>query len=212
MSDKLPRRNFLKLSTLGIGAVGLIAAGCDESSQAQNNNTLLIDVCCDQNTIRFEGPQGPNPDNPIGDPGPHPYYGANFVVQGVIYPGGTLANNPNGGLFADGSPEFPNDVIGRWTCRGWFTGNSNDPARGGIFTPTGPFVTTNQVYDLDLNNPGSQMLTSDGIELIDLNTPFDRAITGGTGDRNGARGTVVQTAIGANATFLFNFTFEFGFI
>ena len=56
------------------------------------------------------------------------------------------------------------------------------------------------------------MLTSDGIELIDLNVPFDRAITGGTGDRNGANGTVVQTAIGANATGLFNFSFEFNFI
>ena len=211
MSDKLPRRNFLKLSTLGIGAVGLMAAGCDESSQAQDNTMLLIDVCCDQNTIRFVGPQGPSPFDPEGDPGPHPYYGASFVVQGVIYPGGTLNNNPNSGLFANGDPEFPNEVIGNWICRGWFIGNSDDPPFGGIFTPTGPFVATNQIYDLDLNTPGSQMLTSDGIELIDLNTPFSRAITGGTGDRNGATGTVTQTAIGANNTGLFNFTFEFNF-
>ena len=212
MSDKIPRRNFLKLSTLGLGAIGLAAASCDENSQAQNNTTLLIDVSCDQNTIRFEGPQGPNPDNPA-DVGPHPYYGASFVVQGVIYPGGTLANgDPNSGLLPDGTPEFPSDVIGTWICRGWFIGDSNDDARGGIFTPSGPFVATTQIYDLNTNEPGSEIIVSDGVELIDLNVPFGRAITGGTGTRNGARGTVTQTAIGANQTGLFNFSFEFNII
>ena len=211
MSDQIQRRNFLKLSTLGIGAIGLVAAGCDENSQAQNITTLLIDVSCDQNTIRFEGPQGPNPDNPA-DVGPHPYYGASFVVQGVIYMGGTLSADPNSGLLPDGTPEFPSDVIGNWICRGWFIGDSNDPARGGIFTPTGPFVATTQIYDLNTSEPGSEIIISDGVELIDLNDPFDRAITGGTGTRNGAKGSVAQTAIGVNQTGLFNFTFEFSFI
>ena len=212
MKEKIPRRNFLKLSTLGLGAIGLASVSCDESSEANDNANLLIDVSCDLNTIRFEGPQGPNPDNP-DDVGPHPYYGASFVVQGVIYLGGTLTNgDPNSGLLPDGTPEFPSEVIGRWICRGWFIGDSNDDARGGIFTPTGPFVATTQIYDLNTDEPGSEMLTSDGIELVDLNVPFNRAITGGTGSRNGAKGSVTQTAIGANQTGLFNFSFEFVFI
>ena len=212
MLEKIARRNFIKLGAVGLGFLGLAATSCGDESEANDTETLLIDVSCDQNTIRFEGPQGVNPNNPA-DVGPHPYYGASFVVQGVIYPSGTLSNgNENAGLLADGTPEFPNEVIGNWICRGWFIGDSNDPARGGIFTPTGPFVATSQIYNLDQDNPGSETLTSEGIELIDLNTPFNRAITGGTGTRNGASGTVTQTGIGANQTGLFNFTFEFNFV
>ena len=172
-----------------------------------------VDVACNANSIRFEGPQGPNPDNPAGDPGPHPYYGASFVVQGVIYPEGTLADCDNSasncGLLPDGTPEFPDLVVGRWICRGWFIGDSENPERGGIFTPTGPFVATTQIYDFDPERRGRRLLISDGVELIDLNVPFRRAITGGAGAFRNARGQVTQTAIGANATGLFNFNFDF---
>ena len=44
----------------------------------------------------------------------------------------------------------------------------------------------------------------------DLNVPFLRAVTGGTGPNQRIQsGQVSQTAVGANATGLFNFTFEF---
>ena len=211
--DKIARRGFLKFGTLALGAVGLGAAATVnvERAEAQGRNRLKIDVSCDQNTIRFVGPQGPNPSNPQGDPGPHPYYGASFVVQGVIYSEGTLrsAGFESSGLMPDGTPEFPENVLGRWTCRGWFIGDSNDDARGGIFTPTGPFVATTQIYDLDTENSGDLMIISDGVELIDLNVPFKRPVTGGTGIYKKARGEVNQTAIGANQTGLFNFTFDF---
>ena len=47
-----------------------------------------------------------------------PAYGNSFVTQGFIYPHGTL--DGTNGVFADGSPEFPDKVIGEWTCRGFF--------------------------------------------------------------------------------------------
>ncbi len=53
------------------------------------------------------------------------------------------------------------------------------------------------------------MLTCDGLELIDLNVPFQRRITDETGVFQRPRGQVTQTAIGANATGLFNFVFDF---
>ena len=197
-------------------AATLIAAVSMPSMSAQGHfrgSRSSVDVACDFNTIRFEGPQGPNP-NDASDVGPHPYYGASFVVQGVIYPEGTLDPScdpsvSNCGLLPDGTPEFPDLVVGRWICRGWFIGDSNDPARGGIFTPTGPFVATTQIYDFNPDSPGSRMLISEGMELIDLNVPFRRAVTGGSGRFAGARGQVTQTAIGANSTGLFNFNFDF---
>jgi len=210
--DKIARRGFLKLGTLGIGALGIATAATVNVQKAEaQRRRFEIDVSCDANSIRFEGPMGPNPDNPDGDPGPHPYYGASFVVQGVIYSEGTLrtAGFESTGLMPDGTPEFPDRVIGQWTCRGWFVGDSKDPARGGIFTPTGPFVATTQIYNLDTENQGDQLLISDGVELIDLNVPFKRPITGGTGIYRKARGEVTQSAIGANQTGLFNFSFDF---
>lgn len=210
--DKVARRGFLKLSTLGIGALGIAGAAAVTTKRAEAMSMPQIDVACDATSIRFEGPQGPNPDNPVGDPGPHPYYGASFVVQGVIYTAGTLRTPgfENSGLLGDGTPEFPENVLGKWTCRGWFIGDSNDPARGGLFTPTGPFVATTQIYDVsNPSNPATRIVTSEGLELIDLNVPFNRAITGGSGSFKNARGNVTQTGIGANPTGLFNFTFDF---
>lgn len=210
--DKIARRGFLKLGTLGIGVLGVSAATAMNVHKAEAmNKSLEIDVSCNAKSFRFEGPSGPNPDNPGGDPGPYPYYGASFVVQGVIYSAGTLRTpgDEDRGLYTDGTPEFPENVIGKWTCRGWFIGDSTNPERGGMFTPTGPFVATTQIYDLDLANPGGTSIISDGIELRDDNVPFSRAATGGSGSYSKARGEVTQTSIGANQTGLFNFTFDF---
>lgn len=110
---------------------------------------------------------------------------------------------------ADGTTEFPDRVLGRWTCRGWFIGDGNNPARGGIFTRSGPFVAATQIYNLDTDNSGETIIISDGVELIDLNVTFNRAITVGTGIYKKSRREVTQTGIGANATGLFNFSFDF---
>lgn len=220
MSQSISRRNFLVLgSTLAaVGSLGFSPFLTTALGGKSKNKRLELDVCCNAKSIRFTGPQGPNPNDPT-DLGPHPYYGASFVVQGTIYPDKFFSlNGESSGLNDDGSPTFPNDVIGTWICRGWFVGDSNNDgaitpddidAKGGIFTPTGRFVATTQIYDLDLEHPGAETLVSDGGELIDVNVPFKRAVSGGTGRYRSARGEVTQTAIGANATGLFNFHFAF---
>jgi len=222
MSSKLSRRNFLTLgaSTVAVMLVarsGTAVAITDEQRRVRRRRAL--DVCCNANSIRFTGPQGPNSDDPVNDPGPHPYYGASFIVQGTIYPAGTLTSaGLTSGLLANGSAEFPELLLGKWICRGWFIGDSDgdgfitpedDDAKGGIFTPGGKFVATTQIYDLDSDRPGAQTLVSDGVELIDLDTSFRRTVTGGTGKFSRAKGQVVQTAVGVNATGLFNFEFDF---
>ncbi len=178
-----------------VAVVGTMLVGSPAPAEAIGRTRLKVDVACDANTFRFSGPADED-GNPAG--------GANFIVEGVIYKPGTFAEFGNDrGLTPEGEPEFPDRVIGRWTCRGWFT---ND----GIATVTGPFVATTQLYDFDLSAPGAELLVSDGIELIDLDVPFLRAITGGTGRYRNARGNVEQVAVGANATGLFNFEFDFG--
>lgn len=169
----------------------LLAATTSSSRGTQN---LALDIACDATTFSFQGPT-----NEEGGPD----YGASFVVHGVIYLAGTFAQHgADSGLLEDGTPEFPDAVIGQWTCRGWFIGD-------GIATETGPFVVTTQIYDPSRKRPGEQTLVSDGTELIDLGVPFKRAITGGTGRFVRADGEVTQIGIGVNATGLFNFSFDF---
>ncbi len=195
MLSILQRRLFLIISGLAIATTLSIVLGgwWWHQDQKSSSHSFLIDVSCDGNTFVFTGPETPNgnPDN-----------GAAFVVQGVIYPAGTLAD-PNSGLLADGTPQFPSQVLGTWTCRGYFINE-------GLETPTGQFVVTTQTYDFG-GEPfsGAPSLTSDGPELIDLGVPFARAVTGGTGFFRGVGGQVIQVAIGNNATGLFNFRFRF---
>ena len=215
MTYKLARRHFLASSAATAIALGITPA---TALARRSRRARTLNVCCNARSIRFVGPQGPNPLD-ASDPGPHPYYGASFVVQGAIYRDGLFDDaGISAGLLEDGSPEFPEQVIGYWICRGWFVGDSDgdgaitpgdDDALGGIFTPAGRFVATTQIYDLDLPRTGSRTLVSDGIERIELDVPFKRAITGGSGPFHRVRGEVTQTAVAANATGLFNFVFDF---
>lgn len=66
----------------------------------------------------------------------------------------------------------------------------------GAATETGPWVITHQLYDFD--NVGRKSIVSAGLELVDIDAPIKRAIVGGTGPYDGARGEVVQKMIGFN--------------
>lgn len=127
-----------------------------------------------------------------------PAYGNPFVTQGYIYPAGTL--DKHNGVNPNGSPEFPEKVIGEWTCRGYFIGN-------GAETETGPWVITTQLYDFyrkrgyQANKQSSYLnLISDGYELADIDVTGKRAITGGTGRLRNARGEAKQVLLGHNVS------------
>ena len=68
-----------------------------------------------------------------------PAHGNPFVTQGYIYPVGTLAGNVTG-VLKDGSPAFPEKVLGTWTCDGWFVGEGGD-ATSGVRSCTSTMVT-----------------------------------------------------------------------
>lgn len=179
------------LGALGLGGLAVAVPGIANAKHGRSKRRLStdgFDVACNGATFRFSGP---------ADAGGNPAKGANFVVEGVIYESGTLIETD--GLTPAGDPEYPDLVIGRWYCKGWFT---QDMAAA----TTGTFVTTTQVYDFG-DEPGARTLVSDGIELIDFNVPWKRAITGGSGPFRKARGEAIQEAIGVNATGFFNFRF-----
>ena len=144
---------------------------------------------------------------------PGPVFGDYFMYEGLIYEGGTLAANCAGGngcgLNPNGTPEFPEAVIGRWTCYASSAGN------GGA-TAEDVWLYSTQVYEFDVWQvdqgvyaPGLHALVSHGPQRNDLNVPWDRAITGGYGRYKRSAGQVQQTKVGFNQTHCENFTFDF---
>jgi hypothetical protein len=88
------------------------------------------------------------------------------------------------------SPEFPEQVVGTWTCYGTFT-EVPQPAS------TGPLLVSTQIYDLG-DSPGGDTIVSVGWELADVGVPVDRAIFGGTGTHGSTDGLQTQTLLGYN--------------
>lgn len=181
--------NRIRVTALAIiGAILLVGL-----AWANDLGKLEIDVACNGTTFLPTGPTA----------GGAPAKGDAFVVKGYIYPAGTFKKyGAASGVNPDGSPQFPDLVIGTWYCRGWFL---QDVAT----VKSGPFVVTTQIYDFSVNGYGKQSLTSDGLELSDQNVKIARAVVGGTGSFSGVKGQVEQTQIGANATGLFNLSFAF---
>lgn len=182
---------------IALGAIALTAA----PTWADGRYTFRVDVAMNGATFHdFEA----NPDpNRAGIP-PN---GSPFIIQGYIYRAGTFERyGDTSGVLADGSPEFPERVIGTWICRGWHLQDGDAVA--------GPVVATTQIFEFDLEQPGQNMLITDGIELADFDVPFRRAVTGGTGVFSRASGEMVQTYVWDDPNYLnasggFNTSFEF---
>jgi hypothetical protein len=128
-----------------------------------------------------------------------PAYGTPFVTQGYIYPEGTL--NGGNGVLEDGSPEFPDKVIGEWTCYGYMIGEAGHATAG-------TWVVSTQVYKF---NAEDDIIVTTGFELADLNLPAARAITGGTGEYNAVRGEQIQELLGFTEQMGVNLRVEFLF-
>ena len=136
-----------------------------------------------------------------------PAYGNSFITQGYIYPAGTLEpcddpGIPCQGVNPDGSPQWPDRVIGSWTCFGWHVADAASASSGAA-------VVTTQIYEFS-DTPGKVSFVTDGFELaFGDSSPVRRAVTGGTGPLSRVRGQVVQNYLGfANQSGGVNLTFR----
>ena len=191
------RRRTLSLVTLyvmvAIAIIGIAGApatsGQTASPAAETATAPIASVTGDDGVLRFDVAEDATrfvfAEQPVHDDG-LPAYGNAFVTQGYIYPDGTL--DGTNGVLPDGSPEFPDQVLGEWTCRGWFIGD-------GAHTTTGAWVITTQVYSF-----ADAIIVTDGTEVADLDVPSARAITGGTGPYASVAGEGEQVLLGYNAS------------
>ena len=194
---------FLALPLMGVRSSGdaqelaatprpVSSLSAEESVAAATaaDGVLRFDVAEDATHFVFD----PDLTDADGMPG----FGTSFVTRGYLYPAGTLSES--NGVNADGSPEFPDQVLGEWICRGWFVGE-------GMRTTTGAIVVTSQLYSFG-DTPGEAMLASDGYELADIGVEVTRAITGGTGTFFAAEGETRQILLGLNASEGVNLRYE----
>lgn len=184
----------MKRSVIALLILGLLPAIPSAASRTEDVSTakaagekvIVLDVACDARTFRLNR-GGTLLDALRGD---------SFIVNGKVYPGGTI--EPGGTPDAPGpfDPDTAPGSIGNWVCRGTFLNDIND-----IFTGAEPHVFTTQFHLLD----DGRAIVSDGPE--GSNEALVRAVTGGMGDWSGAAGEMIEETLGINVTGLGNFRY-----
>lgn len=210
-SKALDRRHLLKkglvwggagAAAATLGATATATMGNLTAAHADQAPSLIVDVACLGHTMQV-----------IFAPGAHPpsdHAGSVFVIEGAIYPVGTIEG--------DGFDPSSIPAIGRWFCRGWLVDSAARPQPGALTTQEYLFgeITPQRLHPPD-------QLVSSGLEQTALPTadptqPAIRSVIGGTGRYAGASGVVIQHANGHNTTKLGpagvigpapNFRFEF---
>lgn len=174
-----------------MGALSILAAGATTvaalhvgsrivHADSREHATFTLDVAVDHATFAIVPSTGlvlqPEPAGPNR--------GTPFIVDGKVFPGGTL--HKGSGM---GDPNQPGSIA-TWICKGIFT---SDLATDDIgFSTTQMFL-----FDGD-----ADAIWTEGLEagLGKIGVITHRAILGGTGRFRGASGEVVQEALGTNVS------------
>jgi hypothetical protein len=184
---RTPRRNRRRRVAAGALALLATAAGgvsiaSASGSERHRPRTVEVDIAEDGTRFVID-------ETPVFDDG-FPAYGNPFVTQGYIYPAGTLTDS--NGVNPDGSPEFPDKVIGEWSCQGYFIAD-------GAHTTEGSWVFTTQLFAFgDDPDTGAETIVVTGYEGAEPGAIVTGAITGGTGRYATARGEAEQELLGMN--------------
>lgn len=181
------RNSLIALAFVAImGSVALTGIQGSRAQDAVEDNsrvtTVAFDVAEDMSRFVY--------DQDVAHEDGMPAHGSSFITQGYLYPAGTLTTT--NGVLADGSPEFPDKVLGTWACRGWFV-------EEGAHATSGPAVLTTQHYAFG-DDFGNVTFVSEDYELMAPNVPILRGVTGGTGPYASVDGEVEQQFLGFNAS------------
>ena len=164
-----------------VGALAVVAALHLGAVRAQadppDHVTFVVDVAVDHATFAII----PSTGLVLQPEALGPNRGTTFIVDGKVFPGGTLKNG-NG----MGEPN-QNGSIGNWSCKGFFTSDLGTADVG--------FDTT-QRFEFG----GRDQIWTEGLEagLGKIGVITHRTILGGTGRFKGAEGEVIQEALGTN--------------
>lgn len=149
---------------LAVALVSLLAlVAAQVTAQQPEVKVFTVEVAEDINRLVLA-------DAPVLEDG-LPAYGNAYITQGYIYPEGTLLEGVSG-VLEDGSPAFPDKVLGEWTSWGYHVGKE------GAHTASGPFVTGFELFDFGEEH-GRETILLGGVIPVDTVAPMP--ILGGTG-------------------------------
>jgi len=155
------------------------------------DEVVILDVLSDARTIVINHR---DPAQATSDPFDAEDFGRGdtFILEGVIYPGGTLPPGPDQRL-----PEDFSGAIGRWVCRGVLNVSATQAFAEGL----SPHTYSTEFFFL---NDGRTYIT----EGPEGGGTYLRAVVGGTGPAAGVSGQQMSAEIGANGSGLQNFRME----
>ena len=181
--------NKISIASAVLALVGVCSLSLrgDEGKHNGSWRQIVIDVACDARTFAL------NTTSP-SDTGP--VRGSTFIVNGKIYPGGTI---PAGNGFDINTP----GLIGTWVCSGAFNYSISE-----IMAGSAPGQSTTQNY---LFSPTGSLAVDDSLASVgeEGGVTTHRVVSGGTGSYVGMIGEVKQEVLGVNSSGLFNFRFTF---
>ena len=178
----------ITLAAAALALLGIAAAsphGHDGKHSETRWKTIVIDVANDARTAI----------PPIG--GPPPKRGDTLLVNGKIYPGGTIAAGD--GLDID----TLTGSIGTLSTRGTFNVDLSQLLAG---AHPALFTTQDYVFSSTGALDGEDSLMSEGQEL---GATIHRVVLGGTGRYRGVIGEVQEETLGANSTGFANKRYTF---
>jgi hypothetical protein len=172
---------------LAVASVCALSLQGDEGKHNGSWKQVVIDVACDATTFAL---------NTTSSADTGPVRGSSFIVNGKIYPGGTI---PAGNGFDINTP----GLIGTWVCRGAFNFSIAQ-----IMSGSAPAQSSTQSY---LFSPTGSMAVDDSMASVgeEGGLTTHRVVSGGTGIYRGTIGEVTQEILGVNSSGLFNFRFTF---
>jgi hypothetical protein len=177
----------ISAAILAVLAIASVSLRGDEDKRSSGWKQMVIDVACDATTFRL------NTASP-SDTGP--VRGSTFIVNGKIYPGGTISAGNGFDINTPGR-------IGTWVCRGAFNFSISEIQAG-----SAPGQSSTQSY---LFSPTGSMAVDDSLASVgeEGGVTTHRVVSGGTGVYRGLIGEVKQEILGVNSSGLFNFRFTF---
>jgi hypothetical protein len=182
--------SLFALGLVGIMSLGLLQVGVTPVAQAKTEKTLILEVAQDASTLALNQvvPGASFPPFAQGDVA---------LVNGNIYPGGTIPPGFDGTFDPDAVPD-----IGTWRCLVAVLGEFDLPLSGAV----------TYYFSLGETEPGTEksMLIVQGLNshLGPASVPRILAIVGGTGEFSGAAGEVREEVIGTNTTGAFNLRYQ----
>jgi hypothetical protein len=168
------------LSVVLAGVALMHLGGTTAKAERQDFDEFTVDVAVDHETFAIVPSAGPvlHPEA-VG-----PNRGTPFIVNGNVFPGGTLQEGAG-----QGDPNMSGSIAS-WICKGIFTSDLGTDDIG---------FNTTQMFKF---NGDTDAIWTEGLEAGLGKAPVTthRMILGGTGKYRGAQGEVVQVSLGTNVS------------